>query len=147
MKSSVKHYGIYNKPVIDLNELLETDIFDITEIENQSGLYFMWMPCDNDKYFFAKVGKAKNVASRLKQYQSYNPAYLHTDDGFLPTPEKDLSACEQKCHEFLAKYAVGVLRGCNEWFIFKNTDDMLKLILNTFTTCFENPFYKIAYGL
>lgn len=147
MKHYVKHYGNQHKPVIDINELLDIDIFGISEKENQSGLYFMWTPCDNEKYFFAKVGKAKNVALRLKQYQTYNPSYLHTEDEFLPVSEEDLPTCEQNCHEFLAKYAIGVLKGCNEWFIFENTDNMMNILFNSFTTSFENPFYKIAHGL
>jgi len=131
----IKQYGYTKLPSLEIEMQLEVDTIE------QAGLYFICQPSfsSNEDEYIVKVGKAINLHSRMLQYKSMNPLGMHYSCNSLIIPQDTLRIAEIRCHNFLAKFAIGVLDGTNEWFIFKN-DKKLEQIFEIFDN--RKPYWK-----
>ena len=116
----IKQYGYKKLDILPMEWALEVDE------TTQPGLYFICMPvldfvAYNENTYIMKVGKASNIHNRMLQYKSMNPIGMHSAEyNTLILPETELRLAEIRCHNFLARFAVGVLEGTSEWFIIEN---------------------------
>lgn len=147
MRYPFKRFGDKTLKQIPFSEYGFDGSLILEENEKQPGLYFITCPCDSEGYYYVKIGQAINVYNRIKQYQTYNPAIVHFgDDGFLPVKKNNLDLYESNCHNYLAKFAIGLAEGSHEWFILKEKE--FDIICNSFTTTlYNNRFLQIAQGL
>ena len=120
----IKQYG-YKKL-----EVCETEFSLTVDSTEQSGLYFICQPtfdCNAEEEWILKIGKSNNIHKRMLQYKSMNPLGFHSEYNTLPIPASELRVAEMRCHNFLAKFAIGVLEGTNEWFIVKHGETLEQL--------------------
>jgi hypothetical protein len=81
----------------------------------KEGLYMVgstnFNPITDEKLYFIKIGQAKNLKSRMKNYQGTNPLMYHIAYNTSP------NYSEQCCHNLLQTFAqCPKVEGCNEWF-------------------------------
>lgn len=81
---------------------------------NESGLYFIgethFNPFNDEKFYCVKIGKATNLAKRMKQYDTHNPMLWRID--FAVGAE----ALEGHYHNLLAQIAEARCNHNEEWF-------------------------------
>lgn len=81
---------------------------------NVGGLYFIgethFDPFNDEKFYCVKIGKADNLAKRMRQYNTHNPMLWRID--FAPNAE----ALEEYYHKLLAQVAEARCSHNKEWF-------------------------------
>lgn len=86
------------------------------------GLYLVgsthFNPLTDEKIYIVKVGKAKNLKKRIRDYNGTNPLMFHID--YLQKPQ-ECKISENFCHSVL--YAIGDdIENCHEWFKVSEAD-------------------------
>lgn len=122
---------IRDMPVLDMPCATETD--------NRAGLYFLGMggrnPITEQDYYLVKVGRAQNVAERIKQYAITNPM-VYTTHCIYPVDNgrEEAVRLERVAHETIAKLAYARAQNAREWFyVDKETYMMLCQTCSTIT--------------
>lgn len=100
-------------PIVDM-PCADEDIAD-------AGLYFLGMvgtnPITNKSYYLVKIGKARNVSERVRQYASYNPMVFTTHCIFpVEDGREEATRYERIAHNALAKVAYARAQKAKEWF-------------------------------
>lgn len=109
-----------NETLKDEIPTLEINCAKTDELPCTEGVYFLGMIGINptgEKYYLVKVGRAKNLYSRVSSYATYNPMlYI---GGYYETTKSDRA--ERFCHQYLEKYAYAKAQRANEWFYVNET--------------------------
>lgn len=95
----------------------DTECFDDGidyDAPDEPGLYFIgethFNPKTDEKYYWVKVGKARSLKNRMKQYNTCNPMLWRI--GFSKEYDK-----EEHYHQLLANVAIAKCNHNEEWFL------------------------------
>lgn len=109
--------------------------------EDFPGLYFIGVsyfnPITMIPYYFVKIGKADNIANRLRTYTTHNPMIFH-NNASLPLSLYSLSNGESMCHHFLQRHSIQAPEYGKEWFAVDKETYL------TFCERFQDPFFFAA---
>ena len=104
-----------------------------------SGLYLVgnavFNPHTDEQIFFIKVGKSKDIKSRMKNYLSSNPMLFHID--YCLAEYKEMHDLERQCHLMLFEKCQAVMEGTMEWVKVDKTL-YLEICQKGFNFFFEN---------
>ena len=87
---------------------------------NVNGLYLVgscyFNPLTDEKFYWIKVGKSKDLQKRMKTYATHNP--MLWKNCYLPISDRaKTDLAETQCHNILTSRCIKKAKDSNEWFL------------------------------